>query len=191
MGKYNKVFETLVGNEINKEDAQIIGMIAYALYKLDKVGYITNYQKENAGKSPTKENIKSYCDSLCTGHHLDRYRTAAHNALEKFLNKQFQESIRKAEAECKAKSINELNGILENKIPEYQDALKKTLDEKKPSFWNGVWQNLIAALIYIIITIFLIIGWTVTNWHSITISSQGISIQKIAHPDESTKSQQI
>lgn len=171
---YNKVFECLVGEDISIEDIPVTGMIAYALYKADKVKFILSHRNKNNGNYPPKEKIDSYCESLCTGKHLENYKEVANKTIEIWLNKVFQEKITKRENELKEQSYKSLEDVLKNNLPKYKDEWEGSL-KKRTRFRIGIFQSVIGSAIFFLITAIILIGWGITNDHAVVISRDGIN----------------
>ena len=59
--KYNHIYSRLVESK-----GDIIGHIAYALYKDDKIVYISHFKEEHNGKEPDEDDLKPFNDISST-----------------------------------------------------------------------------------------------------------------------------
>lgn len=89
---YNYIYSQLV-----EDKADIIGHFAYALYKEDKIEYITKFKQENEGKEPTEEDLKPFNTISSTQNSLDKYKFIASCILQTFLTNSLEESKRDVE----------------------------------------------------------------------------------------------
>ena len=85
---YNYIYSQLV-----EDRADIIGHIAYALYKEDKIEYITKFKQENGNTELTEEDLKPFNTISSTQSSLDKYRFVASCIMQTFLSNTLDESI--------------------------------------------------------------------------------------------------
>ena len=81
---YNYIYSQLV-----EDRADIIGHIAYALYKEDKIEFISKFKDENGGVEPTEEDLKPFNTISSTQSSLDKYKFIASCILQSFLSNSF------------------------------------------------------------------------------------------------------
>lgn len=134
--KYSHLYELLV-----EDRADIIGHIAYALYKEDKIESISKYKAEHDGDDPSEESLEKFNEvCVCQGN-IDKYKFVASCILQRFLDNSLEESKRDVE-----------DSINRNHI----ELIKKAIEPIKPkSLWNnylhGVMQSIIGALIFMLL----------------------------------------
>ena len=75
MHKYNFIYEKLVESEDD-----LVGLIAYGIYKKHKIEYITRI-KEEQKREPTDEECRSFFVASTTSSQLEKYRNQAENML--------------------------------------------------------------------------------------------------------------
>lgn len=73
------VYEHLIGN-----DEDVVGLLAYALYKQEKRDWLATWRAQNSG-SPTAEHLNGFVSANMTQGQRQRYRNAARQALETYL----------------------------------------------------------------------------------------------------------
>ena len=83
---YNYIYSQLV-----EDRGDIIGHIAYALYKEDKIEYITKFKNDNGGTEPTEADLKPFNDISSTQSSLDKYKFIASHILQSFLTNSLEE----------------------------------------------------------------------------------------------------
>lgn len=142
--EYNTVYQTLVG-DINNEDANIIGIVAYSLYKADKIGFIIDYKAKNGGSMPSSAEISSYCQHLCTGHHLERYKKDAREILEAWLNDRFKDSIAEVENACNARNAERMDAALERERSHIKEVVDKSIKESQKGYFYGASQSIVGG----------------------------------------------
>ncbi|MBQ4507479.1 MAG: hypothetical protein II970_01090 [Paludibacteraceae bacterium] len=127
--RYNYIYSKLVSDETD-----IIGHIAYALYKSDKVCFMEKLRAE--GKEPTEEDLQQFHQISCLDSTLERYQMHASVIMEAFLN----EVLKKHKAD-----------IEKNYFEEHDKRLREIVKPLKPNFWHGVWQSMVGAFFFAII----------------------------------------
>lgn len=88
---YNFIYSHLVEN---KED--ILGHIAYSLYKAEKVEFIEGFKKEN-NREPREEELKPFHRASCSAGSLERFRQMAFNILQDFTSETLHRAIENVE----------------------------------------------------------------------------------------------
>jgi hypothetical protein len=127
--QYNNIYSKLVSDETD-----IIGHIAYSLYKAEKVEYLDNLAREK--KEIAEEDLKQFHKISCLDTTLDRYKLQASTILVDYLNEvltSYKEDIKKDYIDNQRKHLGEV------------------VDPLKPKFWNGVFQSIVGAFIFAII----------------------------------------
>lgn len=74
-GDYNPMMQALVAN-----DGDIIGLIAYSLYKQNKRDWMMAFAQDN-NREPTPNELRSYIIGECTSRRLETYRRLGEDAL--------------------------------------------------------------------------------------------------------------
>lgn len=134
--QYNYIYKQLV-----EDRGDIIGHIAYALYKEDKIEYINQFRKEHDNNEPTEDDLKPFNDVSCTSGSVDKYKFVASNILQSFLENSLEETKRDIE-----------DSINKNHI----ELIRKAIEPIKPtslgkSYLHGILQSVIGAIIFMIL----------------------------------------
>lgn len=161
--QYNYIYSRLV-----TAPDDIIGIIAYALYKQQKIEWITRFKERHEGSDPQDHDLAPFHDLTNTESALLGYRRQAKEILDEYLS----QSINQATADI-ADSYNEiLANELQNVEARYANATrpfagqiisiaKTEFSAMKPGFWNGVMQNVLANVVILIITaVILLVLWS-------------------------------
>ena len=133
---YNKVYETLVTDEND-----IVGFIAYCVYKRSKQKYITTFE-EKFNKRPTSDEILTHvlCSEMPS---LEDYRSKAERILEVLLEQAVSEKEAELEKIFQRKQWQYVRGY------EPPSLLDKFFTFFKSSF-SGVMGNFITTIIVIV-----------------------------------------
>ena len=83
---------SFIYSQLVEDRADIIGHIAYALYKEDKIEYIAKFKQENEGKEPTEEDLKPFSTISSTESSLYKYKFVASCILQTFITNSLEES---------------------------------------------------------------------------------------------------
>ena len=130
---YNYIYSLLV-----EDRADIIGHIAYALYKEDKIEFITRYKEEHGDVEPTEEALRPFNMISSTQSSIDKYKFIASCILQSFLDNTLEESKKDVE--------NEMNR-------NHLEQIKKAIEPIKPnsvfkSYLHGIAQSAIGAFVF-------------------------------------------
>lgn len=134
--QYNYIYEKLVENEND-----IIGHIAYSLYKADKIKYIKSFQQTHSTAEIQEDDLRPFHEISCIDNTIDRYRLQAVQILQNFLDNALSEATVQIEKDTEKRQKEILADII--------DPLKPK--SKGQIFWNGVLQSILGAFIFAII----------------------------------------
>jgi hypothetical protein len=124
---YNFIYEKLVENSDD-----INGMIAYALYKRDKIDFIRSFRAKHS-RSPTNAELVSFHVSSNTDSRLNAYRIQANVIAREFLDISLEEKV------------NEIENRL---LDDYQHSqIGSDLQELK-KYWPGVIQGVVSSWVF-------------------------------------------
>lgn len=134
--KYNYIYSQLV-----EDRTDIIGHIAYVLYKADKIEYISRFKDSHNGNEPNEEDIESFNIISSTPNSLDKYKIIASNILQAFLENSLEEAKEDVE-----------NTMNKNHL----ELIKKVIEPILPSptwktYLHGIIQSVIGAFVFMII----------------------------------------
>lgn len=151
--EYNFIYTELVKG---KDD--ILGHIAYSLYKAEKIEFIESFKKGN-NREPNENELNNFHLASCSTGSLDRFRQMAFNILQDFTSETLHTVIDNVEEKAKA-----------NVKKYFQEALNEV---RPPSLWNsylnGIAQSVIGAFVFLILIAALIFALDV-NKRGVTIS---------------------
>lgn len=133
---YNFIYSKLV---VDAED--LVGLIAYGLYKREKIEFITKFKEDNNSRDPNDTDLTVFHSLTNTDSRCSNYRSQAEGILADFSGKMLAEKAR------------ELQDV-------YQADLVSQLKEGLP-FWKGVGQNVIASVVMLgIVAGILVLAWS-------------------------------
>lgn len=133
--RYSYIFSKLVG-----DDSDIVGHIAYALYKTDKVSYIERFKESNK-RDPTDEDLDAFHSVSSQEESVQKYRFVAAHILRDFLDNSLKESIENIERDCNSRHAEILRDVIRPLLPKKKSTL----------FWHGVLQSVAGAFIFALI----------------------------------------
>lgn len=125
--KYNFVYNQLVRGEDD-----LIGQVAYALYKQDK-GERIDLFKQDHGREPEEEELHEIHKTMCSPKQLDLYQTKAAMIIQNTLSHAMQERIKKIEEDLAKKQKIHLESIVAS---------------LKSSAWSTIGLNIVASFIF-------------------------------------------
>ncbi|MBD5351356.1 MAG: hypothetical protein HDR86_00820 [Bacteroides sp.] len=131
--KYNDIFSQLVGDEND-----VVGHIAYCIYKREKVQYVLNFKKEKA-RDPYNTELELY-HSACR-QRVEGYRVQASQILGEFMEAAIGQTIKRVERDCRMRHAEMLQSIVDPLIPP---------KGVKP-YMNGVSQSIVGSFLFSLI----------------------------------------
>lgn len=133
--KYNFIYNKLV---TNKDD--LVGMVAYTIYKNEKITYIKNYELEYGGKSPSEEDLHIFHKSSCD--RVEYYKELAINRVSSFVDA------------LQVEQKEQLEKV-------YKDRLIEELKNSKPGILSQLFYSTASAVLSSIIILVLMLCFTV------------------------------
>lgn len=134
--KYNCIYDKLVGT-----DNDLVGLVAYGLYKKHKIEFITNI-KETSNREPTDEECNAFFIASTADSQILKYRRDAEDLISEIVVGSAEEESRKYEIDM---------------LHDYQRSIRNVL----PSDLKSVFLSIIGAFAFSLIAgIFYFIGGT-------------------------------
>ena len=124
--EFNFIYEKLVSDRND-----IIGHIAYSIYKQDKIDYLQS--KKDNEVEVTEETLKSFHEISSSKSSLESYKIKAEMVMQAFFEN----------------TVDEISNDLEEKIKENQiKLLKETVKPLTSGFWRSVGAGLLSAFFF-------------------------------------------
>ncbi|MDE6651457.1 MAG: hypothetical protein K2K08_03510, partial [Paramuribaculum sp.] len=123
--------------KLERNDAYLVGHIAYAIYKSEKIKYIEQL-KAGSTDDVEEDDLKPFHDICSSVDNIAKYRFMASHILRSFLDNTLTESIQNMERECIENHSQILSDIIEPLKPKRKWIL----------FWHGVIQSVAGAFIF-------------------------------------------
>lgn len=142
--KYNYIYKSIV-----QSDTDVIGCIAYSLYKSEKVRYIEDFKEKN-NTEPSEDELDVFHRIMASEESIARFRMQASGILAQFSDETLDSSIEQFEKDLKKNQM---------------DALKEVVSNMRPKWWQNILWSVIASIIIIALTILFV------NYNKISPSS--------------------
>ena len=142
--EYNFIYSRLV-----KDKSDMIGHIAYSLYKQEKVSWIEGHKQGNDGKEPTEEEFKSFHEACCSEQRINNYRAMATSILQEFMGGSTDMMAEQVAREVSDKVTQHINNNIANRIPKTESLGSR--------YFHGIAQSILAAVILAFVIWFLIV----------------------------------
>lgn len=153
--RYNFIYKQLVKNE-----SDIVGNIAYSLYKADKIKFIEDFKAKNGGKEPTEADFQPFHNTCCMDTNINRYNMQALSILQGFLDDTLSSTTKQIEDDLEHNFRKELSKIT-GKVT------------GKSFCWN-VLQNIVGAFAFMLIMCLLVFLLKFSeNQYTFTIGGSG------------------
>jgi hypothetical protein len=123
---YNYIYSKLV-----EGDSDLIGHIAYSLYKKSKIEYIE--KKKTDGEALTDAELMPFNDFSSSQSSIDSYKIKAELILQGFIENVLEE---------------ELESYKEQAVNQQSDILKNIIKPLTTGFWSNVLAGLLSAFIF-------------------------------------------
>ena len=125
-GRYNYIYTELVRNEDD-----ILGIVAYSLYKRQKIEYIKSF-KDKMGRDPSDGDLAQFHEVSNSEFQLQAYRNQADTLSQDFLAIALETRAVELEAYYSNKTNQEIRSY-------------------KPNYWVGVSQGVVASFIFVLV----------------------------------------
>ncbi|UYY88127.1 hypothetical protein [Alcaligenes sp. SMD-FA] len=150
MSNYNFIYRQLV-----KAPNDVVGALAYALYKHEKVEYIAKFKQQHNNADPSDKELAHFHLTSTTEARIGSYQQSAEALLNNFLTEVLTEAIEHHQEQVEQSMY--MRALRRAKVD-----IGKQIDSKH-SFLRGVWQNVIAGFVTTLITFGIILGaWMMT-----------------------------
>lgn len=128
--KFSKVYERLVS-----DDRDLLGQVAYSIYKIRKRDFIMQKQAETGKEEIDEETISDFVNAQ-SDYTLELYREQAKNIFREFLNASYE---------------NELTETVQQLEQEYNEKYAELAKNTRPhSWWYGVGQSFTASFLFLL-----------------------------------------
>lgn len=125
---YNFIYRKLV-----KDKDDLVGLVAYALYKNHKIEFIEDYRAKHNGEDPTDTDFEAFAFSSCAQSSLLAYKDEAEFLLQKLTLTAASEEISEFEKEM---------------LRTYRAEIESAIKQNTPKWWWSVIYSVIGALIF-------------------------------------------
>lgn len=138
-GGYNFIYTELVKNEDD-----ILGIIAYSLYKRQKIEFIKGFKNKH-GRDPADADLSHFHEVSNSGFQLQAYRNQADKLAQDFLTISLETRAEELEQYYETKVANEIKSY-------------------KPNYWLGVSQGVVASVIFVLLLgVLVIFTWSLNQ----------------------------
>ena len=170
---YNYIYTKLVDGEND-----LIGHIAYSIYKSNKIEYIEKFKKDHGGVSPTDEELKPFHDMSCTESSISLYKMKSESIVYDFIEEVQNGYKKDMEEDYIHKQNQHLESIIEPLKP-----------KKGKQFFHSFIASLIGAFVFaIIVAAFNFIKSNNSNDASVML---GNSIEQMIEPQATSPNDSI
>lgn len=142
--EYNFIYSRLVQSE-----SDMIGHIAYSLYKNEKISWIEGRKKDNGGKEPTEAEFKKYHEACCSEQRINNYRAMAGSILQTFMGGSTDMMAEQVAREVSDKVTAHINKNIAPRMP-----IQESMGSR---YFHGIMQSILAAVILAVVIWLLIV----------------------------------
>ncbi len=150
------ILDKFVYKKLVKNENDILGIIAFGLYKKQELLWIESFKN----KKPTKNDYLNFYRIISTNQQLMGYKEKATEITEILLKTVYENELQ----QIKEQSENELIDIQNLLDKQYEEDFEREIKRFKPSFWKGVWQSVIGSFFFILlIGVLFFFTWSLTK----------------------------
>lgn len=169
MSQQHSTFKKLV-----RHDDDFVGMVAYTIYKNDKMNWIDHYTQQNGTNPSFLEIQKSFNVTSDSDQKVQQYLNLAEVKLNTFVDQTITVELEQYKQEVLSTFVDpKIQDLIDNKLKQSLvgaltsvittevnktsviadrieikvNPLEGKLNAFKPTFWNGVWQNVAATIV--------------------------------------------
>jgi|SRR5471032_476805 len=154
--EYNFIYNRLV-----EDESDVLGGVAYAVYKRQKIEYVERIQK-NTDRLPNELELMFFHEHSNSGMQIESYKGQAMELVKSFLDTALSEEM---------KDLSDL----------YSDKSRQEVSKLKPRFWFGVAQSVVGSVAFVFaVGALVMFTWSlnqgprqvIENVFNVTITSQ-------------------
>ncbi|MBM2883143.1 hypothetical protein JFK97_01955 [Chromobacterium phragmitis] len=148
--QFNEIFRQLVP----PNSSDFVGMVAYALYKKQKIEWIERFASEHEGRTPTQEDLQHFHRVSTMPSQIQAYREQAVNLLDEFLDYALSDKVEQIRQDMQQDALVKAFANTEEKLLDKQETHHQSvmIAITKP-WYKAVWENLLAGGIASLVTI--------------------------------------
>ncbi len=132
---YNKVLEYYV-EDLGSDELDLVGIVAYGLYKRQKRDWIVQYKTQNTGRKPSSQEIAAVTSSYLTEDLKNTLRNRASDILSGYADTYVQ-------AVDPQIRIDALNSESLRQARDIESSIKN-----QSTFWSQVWVGIVSTAIW-------------------------------------------
>lgn len=159
--KYCSIYSILVQSE-----SDMVGHIAYSLYKAEKVRYISEYKETNNVDVVPDKVVQEFVVGRESQTSIDHYRGMAESILQDFMGRSFDAMSEQVISEVTNRLTQHMDANITPGLPKKEPGWKK--------FWSGVLQSMVGTFAMAFVV-----------WGIVTVVSK-YSAEKIFPPEGSS-----
>ncbi len=157
---YNPIFTKLV-----QDDPDFVGMVAYALYKKQKIEWIKQFASQNGGREPSEQELGPFHDLSNMQSMIDGYRNQAVDLLDEFLDFALADKVEQIRQELMKEASLQLQQThqhtieqtcinLSNALQQSQEKHQMAVFSKIDKPWHtSIIENVVVGLVTSLITL--------------------------------------
>lgn len=151
---YSIIYERLV-----QDENDIVGLIAYSIYKRHKIEFIKSYKETHDGKAPTPEEFKAFVLSTCAPVSLKQYRDNAETFLQQMTLEAAREEISAFEKQMLDDYKANIQEVLMAQKNQFLEGFGEVVKDKMPKGWQSMlWSMLAGFTLSVLVALFYWIG---------------------------------
>ena len=128
--KFSKVYERLVS-----DDRDLLGQVAYSIYKMRKRDFLMQKQAETGEEEIDEKAINAFVEAQ-SDYTLGLYKEQAKNIFREFLNASYESELEEAVEQIEREYIGKYEELAKNVRPH--------------SWWYGVLQSFVASFLFLL-----------------------------------------
>ena len=128
-----------IDSKLVQSEGDMVGHIAYSLYKAEKVRYIKEQKESMKVDVLPEEIVQEFASGRDNQTSLDHYRGMAENILQRFIGGSFDDMSGQVIDEVTNRLTQHMDNSILPMLPEKESRWSK--------FWNGVFQSIAGAVV--------------------------------------------
>jgi hypothetical protein len=131
---YNFIYEKLV-----RYDGDMVGRVAYSLYKREKIAFIEQYKKSHDGKEPSAKDFDNFHESCHNPERLQSYHKEALAMLQDFVGESFEETSKQILTDFTKVQDDHLAKVIKPLLPQKSKI--------RYEYLHGILQSMIGSIL--------------------------------------------
>lgn len=152
--------DRIIYNKLVKNDDDILGIIAFGIYKKQETKWIDDFKKSNNGTVPDKPAYISFLRIVGTEQQLRSYKEKATEIAELFAKNLYENELSQIQQQVET-HLEKFQTELDT---QYEEDFQRATKKFSPDFRTGVYQSIVGSVFFVLlIGLIFFFTWSISK----------------------------